>query len=491
MQFIIVGGQFRYELEKLCLAFLPFEKFEFLNDLSEIDPLKNRMVAVIEENDNIAISVELKIEQTLETRQNVLPKGSNKTDIERALAVLLFDCFLKITGYRSPWGVLTGVRPAKLMGRLVNQLGKEEAVSYFKNDLLVSDKKTNLCLDTYISEEHIIEKSSPDSFSLYVSIPFCPSRCAYCSFVSHSVDGAKKLIPQYVLLLVQELVETAKIVKRLRIKLLSIYIGGGTPTSLTAEQLAVVMGAIKDNFDFSYLLEYTVEAGRPDTITKEKLEAIKTFGATRISINPQTMNDEVLETIGRRHTAKQMKDAFWLAREVGFDNINTDLIAGLTGDNLESFMASVDEIIALDPENVTVHSLSMKRASNLNKSNYQFLAQEGDEADKMVDYALRKLTDAEIYPYYMYRQSKTVGNLENVGYSKRGYEGLYNVFIMDETHSIIGCGASAVTKLREPNGNNIERIFNFKYPYEYIDNFQEMLKRKNGILEFYNKYNNY
>lgn len=491
MQFIIVGGQFRYELEKLCLAFLPFEKFEFINDLSEIDPLKNRMVAVIEENDNIAISVELKIEQTLETRQNVLPKGSNKTDIERALAVLLFDCFHKITGYRSPWGVLTGVRPAKLMGRLVNQLGKEEAVSYFKNDLLVSDKKTNLCLDTYISEEHIIEKSSPDSFSLYVSIPFCPSRCAYCSFVSHSVDGAKKLIPQYVLLLVQELVETAKIVKKLGLKLLSIYIGGGTPTSLTAEQLAVVMGAIKDNFDFSYLLEYTVEAGRPDTITKEKLEAIKTFGATRISINPQTMNDEVLETIGRRHTAKQMKDAFWLAREVGFDNINTDLIAGLTGDNLESFMASVDEIIALDPENVTVHSLSMKRASNLNKSNYQFLAQEGDEADKMVDYALRKLTDAEIYPYYMYRQSKTVGNLENVGYSKRGYEGLYNVFIMDETHSIIGCGASAVTKLREPNGNNIERIFNFKYPYEYIDNFQEMLKRKNGILEFYNKYNNY
>ena len=491
MQFIIVGGQFRYELEKLCLAFLPFEKFEFLNDLSEIDPLKNRMVAVIEENDNIAISVELKIEKTLETRQNVLPKGSNKTDIERALAVLLFDCFLKITGYRSPWGVLTGVRPAKLMGRLVNQLGKEEAVSYFKNDLLVSDKKTNLCLDTYISEEHIIEKSSPDSFSLYVSIPFCPSRCAYCSFVSHSVDGAKKLIPQYVLLLVQELVETAKIVKKLGLKLLSIYIGGGTPTSLTAEQLAVVMGAIKDNFDFSYLLEYTVEAGRPDTITKEKLEAIKTFGATRISINPQTMNDEVLETIGRRHTAKQMKDAFWLAREVGFDNINTDLIAGLTGDNLESFMASVDEIIALDPENVTVHSLSMKRASNLNKANYQFLAQEGDEADKMVDYALRKLTDAEIYPYYMYRQSKTVGNLENVGYSKRGYEGLYNVFIMDETHSIIGCGASAVTKLREPNGNNIERIFNFKYPYEYIDNFQEMLKRKNGILEFYNKYNNY
>ena len=204
MQFIIIGGQFKYELEKLCLAFLPFEKFEFLDDLSKIDPLKNRMVAVIkEEKDNILISVELKIEDSFETRQNILPNNSSKTDIERALAILLFDCFLKITGYRSPWGILTGVRPAKLMGRLIGQLGKEKAVNYFTNDLLVSDKKTKLCLDTYISEEHIIEKSSLDSFSLYISVPFCPSRCSYCSFVSHSVDSAKKLIPQYVELLIQ------------------------------------------------------------------------------------------------------------------------------------------------------------------------------------------------------------------------------------------------------------------------------------------------
>ena len=488
MQFIIIGGQFRYELEKLCLAFLPFEKFEFLNDLSEIDPLKNRMVAVIEEKDNIALSVELKIEETLETRQNCLPKDSQKTDIERALAVLLFDCFLKITGYRSPWGILTGVRPAKLMGRLISQLGEEKAVTYFKNDLLVSDKKTKLCLDTYISEEHIIEKSSSDAFSLYISIPFCPSRCAYCSFVSHSVDSAKKLIPQYVELLVKELIETAKITNKLGLKLLSIYIGGGTPTTLSAEQLTLIMDTVSSNFDLSNLLEYTVEAGRPDTVTREKLQAIKRGGATRISINPQTMNDEVLEKIGRRHTVAMMREAFMLAREVGFDNINTDLIAGLSGDTLESFKNSVDEIIALNPENVTVHSLSMKRASNLNKLNYQFVANEGEEAALMVDYALNELTKAEIHPYYMYRQSKTVGNLENVGYAKKGYEGLYNVYIMDETHSIIGCGASAVTKLREPNGNNIDRIFNFKYPYEYIDNFPLMLERKNGILEFYDKY---
>lgn len=489
MQFLILGGNFRYELEKLCLTFLPFEKFEFLDDLSMINPQKNRMVAIIKENNSeLSLSVELKIDMLSEKRGNKLNAGSSKTDIERALAVMLFDCFLKVTNYRSPWGILTGVRPAKLMGRLINTLGKEKAVDYFKNELLVSDKKTNLCLDTYISEEHIIEKSKADSFSLYVSIPFCPSRCAYCSFVSHSVDGAKKLIPQYVDLLIKEIKYTAEIVNRLGLKLLTVYIGGGTPTTLSAEQLTLIMNTIKDNFDLSNILEYTVEAGRPDTVTKEKLVAIKTSGATRISINPQTMNDDVLGKIGRRHTAKQMKEAFLLAREIGFDNINTDLIAGLEGDNLESFKASVDEIIALNPENVTVHSLSMKRASNLSKLNYQFLAKEGEEAAGMVDYALNKLTMAGIYPYYMYRQSKTIGNLENVGYSKVGYECLYNVYIMDETHSIIGCGASAVTKLREPNGNNIERIFNFKYPYEYISNFSEMLERKKGIAEFYDKY---
>ena len=264
--------------------------------------------------------------------------------------------------------------------------------------------------------------------------------------------------------------------------------GGGTPTTLSTEQLTLIMDTVSSNFNLSNLLEYTVEAGRPDTVTREKLLAIKRGAATRISINPQTMNDAVLEKIGRRHTSAQMREAFMLAREVGFDNINTDLIAGLSGDTLESFKNSVDEIISLNPENVTVHSLSMKRASNLNKSNYHFVAKEGEEADKMVDYALSQLTNAEIFPYYMYRQSKTVGNLENVGYAKKGFEGLYNVYIMDETHSIIGCGASAVTKLREPGGNNIERIFNFKYPYEYIDNFPLMLERKKGILEFYNKY---
>ena len=223
-------------------------------------------------------------------------------------------------------------------------------------------------------------------------------------------------------------------------------------------------------------------------MTKEKLEVIKSFGVTRISINPQTMNDEVLKTIGRKHTVKQTVEAFNLARECGFNNINTDLIAGLPNDTFESFKNTVNEVITLNPESVTVHSLSMKRSSGMTKLNQIPDIDVGKTASKMVDFAYNTLSQNGIHPYYMYRQSKTVGNLENVGYSKKGYESLYNVFIMDETHTILACGASAVTKLRQPLGDYIERIFNYKYPYEYINKFDEILNRKNGINEFYNKY---
>ena len=223
-------------------------------------------------------------------------------------------------------------------------------------------------------------------------------------------------------------------------------------------------------------------------MTEDKLKAIKSLGATRISINPQTMNDRVLERIGRRHTSEDTVKAFMLARKCGFDNINTDLIAGLPGDDFESFKDTLSRVLKLEPESVTVHSLAMKRASTLNINSEFPEAQAGKTADMMVEYAKKTLTEAGIFPYYMYRQSKTVGNLENVGYSKKGFECLYNIFTMDETHSVLACGASAVTKLREPNGGYIERIFNYKYPYEYISRFGEILAKKDGITEFYEKY---
>ncbi len=484
MQFCLIGHNFRYEIEKLIRIFLPFEKIEYFDDLQ-----CGEFCIVTEFTDNKAkatLNFGGKVYESLKIIEN--KNADSEKDRELFLALAVYDCFTVATGYFPDWGILTGIRPAKLFSRLKKERGEEETAEYFSDYLKVNPKKLAICKETLKGEGQITTLSCADSFSLYISVPFCPTRCSYCSFVSHSVESAKKLIPEYVKLLCEELVVTAKIAKENNLRLETIYIGGGTPTTLSAEELKTVMKTVSDNFDLSNLREYTVEAGRPDTITKEKLLAIKQGGATRISINPQTMNDDVLKVIGRNHTAKQTIEAFNLARECGFNNINTDLIAGLPTDTFESFKSTLNAVLNLKPESITVHSLSMKRSSKMTKFGEIPEIEMGKTASKMVDFALETLKANGIFPYYMYRQSKTVGNLENVGYSKRGYECLYNVFIMDETHTILSCGASAVTKLREPNGDYIERIFNYKYPFEYINNFEEILNRKKRISEFYTTY---
>ncbi len=407
-----------------------------------------------------------------------------ENECERLLAVLLYQILGEYTGMQPKWGILTGVRPGKLMRRMVDSVGKEEARKYFSERLLVSDEKIDLASQTSDSEERIIGLSKPDSFSLYVSVPFCPTRCSYCSFVSHSIEQAKRLIEPYIDLVCKEIAYTGEIAKRLGLHLETVYIGGGTPTAISADGLSRIMESINGSFDLSACREFTVEAGRPDTVDDLKLAAIKQNGATRISINPQTMCDAVLENIGRRHTAEQTVTAFKMARSHGFDNINMDLIAGLPGDTYETFCDTVEEIMRLDPESVTVHTLSMKRSSSMTSAGCLPEAEAGRVADKMLRYARERFAKAEFNPYYLYRQSRTVGNLENTGFSKAGYEGLYNIYIMDETHTILACGASGVTKLKAQNGH-IERIFNYKYPYEYIDRFEEMINRKKGIEEFY------
>lgn len=479
MKLCMINHSFRYEIEKLIRIFLPFEKIEFFS-VREISD--NTVVTEIKNGKALA---ELYLSEKVYKKELLIEDSPDyEKECELKLALSLFECFKQATNYTPGWGILTGVRPAKLYSKLSRSMG-ESADDYFKNVLKVSDKKLSLCKETYKGEEKITSLSKEDSFSLYISIPFCPTRCSYCSFVSHSIAQAKKLIPEYIRLLCKEIEETAKIAKELSLKLETVYIGGGTPTSIEAEQLREIMQTVKENFNLLSVREYTVEAGRPDTITKEKLEVIKELGATRISINPQTMNDSVLEAIGRKHSAEDTVSCFLLARKLGFDNINMDLIAGLPTDTFESFVKTLERVLELEPESVTVHSLSMKRSSTLSKEGALPETEMGKEASKMVDFGRERLTEKGIVPYYMYRQSKTVGNLENVGYAKSGFECLYNVYIMDETHSILACGASAVTKLREPKGDRIERIFNFKYPYEYIDRFDEQIKRKEAIKEFY------
>ncbi len=486
MELILLGNDFKYELEKLCRIFLPFEKINISGEMVEGE---NLAVAEIKKREEgFLCSARLSLGEKNASFSEEIPLDSDEKDKELKLAQCLFKCFCKITGYKSSWGILTGVRPAKLFANLCRGQGKDQTKKYFCEELFVGSNKISLCEETFGVEEEIINKSEKDWFSLYISIPFCPTRCAYCSFVSHSIGQAKKLVPDYVRLLCEEIKQTAEIAKECNLKLKTVYMGGGTPTSISPSQMDEILCAVEDSFDLSNVLEFTVEAGRPDTVTGEMLEVLKKHKISRISINPQTMNDEVLKGIGRNHTAQMTVEAFNLARQMGFDNINMDLIAGLPDDTAESFKKTVDKLISLSPESITVHSLAMKRASDLTAQGVLHTVHSGEIAEEMVEYARKTLTENGILPYYMYRQSKTVGNLENVGYAKKGFESLYNVYIMDETHTILGVGASAVTKLKSPSGPEISRIFNFKYPYEYISRFSELTDRKKGITEFYKQH---
>lgn len=477
MNLYVKNHNFHFELENLTRLFFPNEKITVIRDFSEPQP----PYIYTEVSDKITISVNIGSFNKSETAVKKLTDDDN----ELVSAQLLYKLLCDFTGLTQPWGILTGVRPVKLLRRLAEESSEEQAVKKFEKDFFVSNEKIALSRETEHNERKILELSKPESFSLYVGIPFCPSRCSYCSFVMASIERAEKLIEPYTKLLCEEIKRTAEIANKLGLRLETVYFGGGTPTTLSAEQLDTVLGTVNKSFDISTCREFTVEAGRPDTIDIAKLFALKENKVDRISINPQTVNDEVLKTIGRKHTAQQFFDAFELARKCGFDNINTDLIAGLPTDTPESFKNSLDSIVRLNAECITVHTLCMKRASRLTTEGVTLDLQQARDAREMLAYTQNILGQNEYIPYYMYRQSRMVGNLENVGWSKKGFESLYNVYVMDETHTILACGSGGVTKLKRNNPDYLERIFNFKYPYEYIDRFDELIQRKSGIMQFY------
>ena len=477
MNLYVKNHNFHFELENLTRLFFPNEKITVIRDFSEPQP----PYIYTEVSDKITISVNIGSFNKSETAVKKLTDDDN----ELVSAQLLYKLLCDFTGLTQPWGILTGVRPVKLLRRLAEESSEEQAVKKFEKDFFVSNEKIALSRETEHNERKILELSKPESFSLYVGIPFCPSRCSYCSFVMASIERAEKLIEPYTKLLCEEIKRTAEIANKLGLRLETVYFGGGTPTTLSAEQFDTVLGTVNNSFDMSTCREFTVEAGRPDTIDIAKLFALKENKVDRISINPQTVNDEVLKTIGRKHTAQQFFDAFELARKCGFDNINTDLIAGLPTDTPESFKNSLDSIVRLNAECITVHTLCMKRASRLTTEGVTLDLQQARDAREMLAYTQNILGQNEYIPYYMYRQSRMVGNLENVGWSKKGFESLYNVYVMDETHTILACGSGGVTKLKRNNPDYLERIFNFKYPYEYIDRFDELIQRKSGIMQFY------
>ncbi len=486
MTLYVKNNKFYYELENLCRIFFKNEKIEVTEYDEGIKKSPYIYVEVKNDDTNMVSIIEADINGDFIVKEATIDEDEKEQ--ERQICIIVFNILCSITKQKPDWGILTGIRPVKLMRKLIYETSVNDAKLYFKEKFLVSDEKIELCCDIAARQDKIIKFSNPRSFSLYISIPFCPTRCSYCSFVSQSIEKALSLIPGYIELLLEEIDYTSTIVNKLNLNLETVYIGGGTPTSLTEGQLRSVIERINLRFDMKRCREFTVEAGRPDTITEEKLRTLKQLGVNRISINPQTLNDNVLKIIGREHTSNQTIEAFNMARKCGFDNINMDLIAGLPTEEYTSFINTIDEICDLSPENITVHTLSLKRSSRLNQEGNGECVSRPEAIQKMVYYAADKLRKEGYKPYYLYRQSKMISNLENIGFTKSGYENLYNIYMMEEIHTILSCGASGVTKLKDPYGDTIERIFNFKFPYEYMGRFPEIIRKKDKVLIFYDKF---
>ena len=386
------------------------------------------------------------------------------------------------TGKTLPWGNLTGIRPTKLsMGMLAEGMYEEEIVRQLEVSHAVSKEKAKLSIDIAKREQHILSSMHyKDGYSLYIGIPFCPTTCLYCSFTSYPIAAWQKHIPAYLQALFQELDFTAKLYQN---KILdTIYIGGGTPTSLDADALELLLAKVHETFDLSQIKEFTVEAGRADSITREKLDVLKKYGITRISINPQTMKEETLQCIGRRHTVAQVKEAFSMARSVGFDNINMDIILGLPGELETDVQFTLDEIKKLNPDSLTVHSLAVKRASHL----CQWIEENGmttlRNTNVTMEIASKGARELEMKPYYLYRQKNMAGNFENVGYAKKGKYGIYNILIMEEVQTIVALGAGTITKRVYPDGR-IKRCDSVKDVALYIEKIDEMIERKRRLLE--------
>ena len=484
MQLVIQGHSFRYECENLCRLFFPYSPVRVGGDApAPGEPWAKTSISPCGE----AYEYRVRIcdgENTL-----LRTETHEKEAVEYLLTDLLYRAFSELTGYTPAWGMLTGIHPVKLLRQYTEELGEEAGLAKFRSRCHVTQPKAELAQRVLRAQGPAVSALSEHDFCLYVGIPFCPTRCSYCSFVSQDMEHAKKLLEPYFALLLTEIETTAKITAELGLTLCAVYIGGGTPTTLSPAQLSQLCETIRTRFDLSRCREFTVEAGRPDTIDREKLLALKESGVGRISINPQSLSDQVLQNIGRKHTAQDVLDAFALAKEAGFQEINADLIVGLPGDDLLGFQKTLDGVIELGAANVTVHSLALKRSAWLVAQGGDLgLHSRGKETAAMMEYSVKRLTEESYEPYYLYRQTRMAGNLENTGWAKPGTICRYNIYTMDESCTVIACGAGGVSKLKDPYSDRLERIFNFKTAHEYIARHGELLERKEGVRVLYEQF---
>lgn len=403
---------------------------------------------------------------------------------KNVLKACLYELLSEVTGKRLPWGTLTGIRPTKIpMAMYEEGKSREEAAAHLREVYKASEEKIRLCTRVAENERRILESADyHKSLSLYIGIPFCPTICLYCSFSSYPLNVWEKEVDNYLTALFKEIEKVSEMIRGYH--LTTVYMGGGTPTSLNARQMDALLCCMEKYFDLNGIREFTIEAGRPDSLDMDKLRMIKSHGIERISINPQTLNQKTLDVIGRRHTVEDVDRAFNMARQAGFDNINMDIILGLPGETSEDVLRTLSGVRAMRPDSLTVHSLAVKRASRLNQNLEQYPPASQEEVNRMIGMALETAEAMDMEPYYMYRQKNMAGNLENVGYSKPGKECLYNILIMEEKQSIIALGAGGSTKIVYPEEKRIERIENVKSVKDYIERIDEMIQRKyNGFLK--------
>ena len=490
MRLYLKGHDYKYAVEQMLLTMFPEERPEYPEGKPAGDRLEIRLSRGPRYT-TAGCSLWRDGQVFRGRAAAVLPPNAAPLEADRVRQRLVKNAIYRAalkSGVKKPaWGALTGVRPGKLLAGLLNEgLSEQQALKAFIRDYDVSTARAALCLDTSRETLKAMAALGPRDICLYVGIPFCPTRCAYCSFVSQSVEKSMKLIAPFHQALRREIAATAAQVKALGLRVVSVYMGGGTPTTLSAAQLDELCAWLAAEFDLSALREYTVEAGRPDTITEEKLRVLRHHGVDRLSVNPQTMDDAVLAAIGRKHTAADIISALAAVRRVGGFAVNMDLIAGLPGDTPAQFEDTLEKVLALSPENITVHTLSLKKGSRIT---LEGLAIPGAaEVSTMLDLAGQRLRAADYAPYYLYRQKFMSGGFENVGWAKPGYVNLYNICIMEELCSILAMGGGGSTKLIRPDQGRNLRLMAPKYPLEYIESIDRTCADKNSIGEFYREF---
>lgn len=415
--------------------------------------------------------------------QSICLASLAKSHFKNILKQLLYQLLSKHSKQKLPWGILTGIRPTKLVYEMLEQgLDDQTIINSMKKEYLCSDEKLEMSLKIARREMELLnDMDYKNGYSLYIGIPFCPSTCLYCSFTSYSLEKFSTHVESYLDALEKEIIYGSTCLPNR--KLTTVYLGGGTPTTLTADQLDRLLGTIKKYYDFSYVKEFCVEAGRPDSITRDKLLVLKKWGVDRISINPQSMQQKTLDLIGRRHTVEQINEAYHLARETGHENINMDIIIGLPGENINDVMDTLRQIKDLNPDSLTVHTLALKRAARLNQQKEDYLGLRAIDVPDMHEATMNYAREENYHPYYLYRQKNMANNLENIGYSRYGKEGLYNILIMEEQQTILALGAGGLSKFVFHDVYRIERVCNVKSVTEYIERIDEMIQRKQDFLK--------